>query len=135
LQSDSSRIEIHPNGDSPVQSEEGASEPIGVDTFGGRIHIQCDPEAAATPFGQLGFFVQFLDSRFISPVRAGLPAAVHQSQRSVQMDILGTYLLATLAAQKVAGFLAWRLRFWQRGDDSSLRTTTATLLIQVASNN
>ena len=28
-----------------------------VDTFGGRIHVEWDPQAAVTPLGQLAFFI------------------------------------------------------------------------------
>ena len=31
-----------------------------VDTFGGKIHIEWDPQAAVTPLGQLPFFIEFL---------------------------------------------------------------------------
>jgi hypothetical protein len=60
LQSDSNQAGIHPKGESQMQAHETRSEPIGIDTFGGRVHIQWDPQAPATPFGQLGFFIQFL---------------------------------------------------------------------------
>ena len=60
MQSDSEQAGIHPKGESQIQSQETMSEPIGIDTFGGRVHIQWDPQAPATPFGQLGFFIQFL---------------------------------------------------------------------------
>ncbi|MBU2738782.1 hypothetical protein [Acidithiobacillus concretivorus] len=32
-----------------------------VDTLGGRIQVSWDKESAATPFGQLVFFVEFLE--------------------------------------------------------------------------
>lgn len=35
-------------------------EPIALDTFGGRIHVEWDPAAAVTPLGQLPFFIEFL---------------------------------------------------------------------------
>ena len=35
-------------------------EAIGLDTFGGRIHVEWDPAAAVTPLGQLPFFIEFL---------------------------------------------------------------------------
>jgi hypothetical protein len=33
--------------------------PVAVDTFGGRIHVEWDPQAAVTPLGQLPVLVQF----------------------------------------------------------------------------
>jgi hypothetical protein len=36
------------------------SEPIAVETFGGRIHVEWNPQAAVTPLGQLPFFIDYL---------------------------------------------------------------------------
>ncbi|MFZ2542101.1 MAG: hypothetical protein WAW75_10075 [Gallionella sp.] len=36
------------------------TEPMVVDTPGGRIHVHWDQEASATPNGQLTFFAEFL---------------------------------------------------------------------------
>jgi len=33
---------------------------IPVDTFGGRVHVKWDSQAALTPLGQLAFFIEFL---------------------------------------------------------------------------
>jgi hypothetical protein len=33
---------------------------IPVDTFAGRIHVEWDPNAEVTPFGQLPLFIEFL---------------------------------------------------------------------------
>ncbi len=34
--------------------------PISVDTFGDRVHVEWDQQAAVTPLGQLPFFTEFL---------------------------------------------------------------------------
>jgi hypothetical protein len=36
------------------------SEPVAVDTFGGRIHVEWNSQAAVTALGQLPFFIEFL---------------------------------------------------------------------------
>jgi len=36
------------------------AEPIQVDTFGGRLHVEWDTDSSANPIGQLAFFVEFL---------------------------------------------------------------------------
>src|SRR5512144_1017525 len=43
-------------------SVEVLPEAVGLcaDTFGGRVHVEWDPSAAATPLGQLPFFIEFL---------------------------------------------------------------------------
>ena len=43
-------------------SVEFLPEAVGLcaDTFGGRVHVEWEPSAAATPLGQLPFFIEFL---------------------------------------------------------------------------
>jgi hypothetical protein len=36
------------------------NQPIALDTFGGRIHVEWDSADAVTPLGQLPFFIDFL---------------------------------------------------------------------------
>ncbi len=50
----------HPSGDSPSGALAPVCGPIAVDTFGGRIHVDWNPDAAVTPLGQLPFFIEFL---------------------------------------------------------------------------
>ncbi len=38
------------------------AEPMQVDTFGGRLHVEWDTDSSATPIGQLAFFAEFLKS-------------------------------------------------------------------------
>ncbi len=33
-------------------------ETVALDTFGGRIHVEWDPDAAVTPLGQSPFFIR-----------------------------------------------------------------------------
>ena len=33
---------------------------LAVDTFGGRVHVEWDPQSSVTPLGQLPFFIEFL---------------------------------------------------------------------------
>jgi hypothetical protein len=53
-------LRTHPAGEQ--SSVEFLPEAVGLyaDTFGGRVHVEWDPSAAATPLGQLPFFVEFL---------------------------------------------------------------------------
>ena len=37
-----------------------ARDPVALDTFGGRVHVEWVPAAAVTPLGQLPFFIEFL---------------------------------------------------------------------------
>lgn len=101
MQSDSKLAGIHPKGESEIQAHETMSEPIGIDTFGGRVHIQWDPQAPAAPFGQLGFFIQFLKTAdLFVPWVQDCPLHYTSPNAPSKVDILGTYLLSALAGQK-----------------------------------
>lgn len=51
---------VHPAGEGDKGALVPVSEPIAVDTFGGRIHVEWNPQAAVTPLGQLPFFIEYL---------------------------------------------------------------------------
>ena len=71
------------------------TEPMVVDTPGGRIHVQWDQESSATPNGQLTFFAEFLHT-------AGLyeswvqdcPLYYNSPNAPTTYDVLGTLLLS-----------------------------------------
>ena len=69
-----------------------------VDTFGGKVHVEWDPQAAVTPLGQLPFFIEFLKlgNLFDSWVE-DCPLKSEGPNASSTRDILGTLLLAVLA--------------------------------------
>ena len=45
----------------PQKAIPAAVKAMIVDTLGGRIQVSWDKESAATPFGQLVFFAEFLE--------------------------------------------------------------------------
>jgi hypothetical protein len=49
--------EVHPLGEASEGAVVAVLEPIAVETFGGRIHVEWNPQAAVTPLGQLPFFI------------------------------------------------------------------------------
>jgi len=71
---------------------------LSVDTFGGKVHVEWDPQAAVTPLGQLPFFIEFLKlgNLFDSWVE-DCPLKPTGPNASPSRDILGTLLLAVLA--------------------------------------
>lgn len=69
-----------------------------VDTFGGRVHVEWDPQAAVTPLGQLAFFIEFLKlSNLFDPFVADCPLHLTSPNAPTNRDILGTLLLSVLA--------------------------------------
>jgi Transposase DDE domain group 1 len=78
--------------------EQSSEETITLDTFGGKVHVEWDPQGAVSPLGQLPFFIEFLKvsglyDHFIEtcPLQYSSPNAP-----SVR-DVLGTLLLSILA--------------------------------------
>ena len=72
-----------------------------VDTYGGRVHVEWDPQAAVTPMGQLAFFVQFLKTaELYDPWVAECPLVYRSNNAPKVNDVLGTLLLSVLAGQR-----------------------------------
>lgn len=70
-------LATHPQGDEKNQALAVFSGPVAVDTFGGRVHLEWNPQAAVTPLGQLPFFIEFLKvSDLFDPWVAQCPAAL-----------------------------------------------------------
>ena len=73
-------------------------EPIALDTFGGRIHVEWDPAAAVTPLGQLPFFIEFLKlSGLFDAWVAECPLAYRSNNVPDKRAVLATFLLSILA--------------------------------------
>ena len=71
---------------------------IGVETPGGRIQVRWDGKSAATPFGQMAFFIEFLMltglyAKWIETCPLSYPGP-HSSKIA---DILGTLFLSALS--------------------------------------
>ncbi|MXY33039.1 MAG: hypothetical protein F4186_00075, partial [Boseongicola sp. SB0676_bin_33] len=52
--------EGHPAGEGPGAVRGVTCEAVKVDTFGGPVHVEWDPDAAVTPLGHLAFFAEYL---------------------------------------------------------------------------
>jgi hypothetical protein len=74
---------------------------IGVDTYGGKVHVEWDPDAAVTPLGQLPFFISFLKvSGLYDAFVEECPLEYESPNAPRKRDVLGTLLLSILAGQK-----------------------------------
>ena len=62
-----------------------------LDTFGGTVHVEWDPDAAATPLGHLAFFAEYLkvSGRFDALV-ADCPLHYTSPNAPSKRDVLGT---------------------------------------------
>ena len=85
-------------GENKLDQELLGSGLVPVDTFGGRVHVEWDPEAAVTPLGQMPFFIEFLKiaGLFDSWVE-DCPLVFASNNASKKRDVVGTLLLSVLA--------------------------------------
>ncbi|UUZ66186.1 transposase (plasmid) [Polaromonas sp. P1-6] len=78
-----------------------ALEAMAVDTPGGRIHVQWDHAASATPNAQLTFFAEFLATTGVYESWVNnCPLSYSSPNAHSKRDVLGTWLLAILAGHK-----------------------------------
>ena len=92
----------HPTGDLPEALKKpnllAENMSLAVDTFGGRVHVEWDPQAAVTPLGQLPFFIEFLKlGDLFDPWVEECPLQLTSPNAPTNRDVLGTLLLSVLA--------------------------------------
>lgn len=77
------------------------SEKLSVDTFGGRVYVEWDPQSSVTPLGQLPFFIEFLKlGNLLEPWIKDCPLHLTSPNAPSKHDVLGTLLLSILAGHK-----------------------------------
>ena len=81
-----------------VALQKQAQEAMTVDTPGGRIHVQWDHAASATPNAQLTFFAEFLAATGVYDTWVNTcPLNYTSPNAPAKKDVLGTWLLGILA--------------------------------------
>lgn len=87
----------HPEGERSLNEE----SLLPVETFGGLIHVEWDPQAAVTPLGQLMFFIDFLKTaELFEPWVEDCPLHYTSPNAPSKRDVLGTTLLSVLSGHK-----------------------------------
>ncbi|UHD16689.1 transposase [Thiocapsa bogorovii] len=91
----------HPQGEPETTALVPHAGPVAVDTFGGRVHVEWDAQAAVTPLGQLPFFTEFLrlGGRFDAWVES-CPLKLTSPNAPSTRDVLGTAILAVLSGHQ-----------------------------------
>jgi hypothetical protein len=90
----------HPAGEQPLV-EVACDQPVPIDTYGGRVHIDWDPDAAVTPSGQMAFFIAFLKSAgLFDNLVAACPLHYTSPNAPSRRDVLGTALLSILSGHR-----------------------------------
>ena len=92
---------LHPQGERKTTDLVPFAGPVAVDTFGGRVHVEWDPQAAVTPLGQLPFFTEFLQvSGLFDPWVASCPLLLTSPNAPRKRDVLGTAVLSILSGHQ-----------------------------------
>ena len=84
-----------------------AVEALAVDTVGGRVQVRWNTNRAATPFGQLAFFIEFLNLTGLyrrweedCPLQYAGPLGGLGPHGSRTEDLIGTWFLSVLAGHR-----------------------------------
>lgn len=73
----------------------------GVQTVAGRVQVRWDSESAATPMGQLAYFIEFLTLTGLwSRWQESCPLNYSSPNAPGKADVLGTWMLSVLAGHK-----------------------------------
>ena len=95
--------EVKNNPDWPVKplSEAVVEALTWVDTAGGRIQVRWNDDAAVTPFGQMAFFIEFLNlTGLLQAWIDDCPLTYLSPNAPTKRDLLGTWLLSILAGHR-----------------------------------
>lgn len=84
-----------------AKREEMLMSCVGVQTMGGRVQVRWETESAATPMGQLAFFIEFLNltglwSRWLD----SCPLSYTSPNAPTKAEVLGTWMLSMLAGHR-----------------------------------
>src|ERR1039457_5542447 len=72
-----------------------------VETFGGRVFVRWDPDAAVTAFGPVTYFIEFLKTNGLwQQWVKECPLSYNSPNAPPKEEILGTILLSVLAGHK-----------------------------------
>jgi Transposase DDE domain group 1 len=88
-------------GEKNVPDIAAISQPVGIDTYAGKVHVEWDPQAAVTPLGQLPFFISFLKvSGLYDEFIETCPLSYTSPNAPAKRDVLGTLLMSILAGHQ-----------------------------------
>lgn len=77
------------------------TQAVGVDVPNGRVHVRWDGQSAATPFGQMAFFLEFLHlTGLYERWQTACPLSYSGPHGSRREDILGTWFLSLTAGHR-----------------------------------
>src|SRR5665647_3901022 len=97
-------LRSHPMGESKLKlakREEMLLSCAGVQTMAGRVQVRWETESAATPMGQLAYFIEFLTVTGLwSRWQESCPLFYTSPNAPSKADVLGTWMLSVLSGHK-----------------------------------
>jgi hypothetical protein len=93
-------VEGHPMGEGEMEAGREPEEILRVDTYGGKMTVEWDPDSPVTAYGRLPFFIEFLKTaglfdRWVE----GCPIKRVSPNAPGNVDVIGTLMLAVLTGQ------------------------------------
>jgi hypothetical protein len=84
-----------------LKQDEALQRGAGLQTVGGKIHVRWEPDSAATPMGQLAYFIEFLHLTGLwSRWQEACPLSYASGNAPSKADVLGTWMLSILSGHK-----------------------------------
>ena len=84
-----------------AKREEALLSCAGVQTVGGRVQVRWESQSAATPMGQLAYFIEFLTLTGLwSRWRDSCPLSYVSPNAPSKADVLGTWMLSALSGHR-----------------------------------
>jgi hypothetical protein len=84
-----------------LRQEEALQSCTGLQTVAGKVHVRWELESAATPMGQLAYFIEFLHLTGLwSRWQEDCPLAYTSGNAPGIADVLGTWMLSILSGHK-----------------------------------
>lgn len=85
----------HPFGERALVEQTSPEEPVILDSYAGRCHVNWAPDEAVTPLGQLPFFIDYLkQAGLFDPFVADSPLRFSSPNAPKVRDVLGTMVLS-----------------------------------------
>ena len=102
MEDDPVDIPIHPQGEVERDGvRDIVDQSLAVETFGGKVFVRWDPDAAVTAFGPVAYFIEFLKTNGLwQQWVKECPLSYSSPNAPPKEDILGTILLSVLAGHK-----------------------------------
>ena len=89
---------VHPQGEFKSSEKSTKSDQLELETYGGKVFVEWDPDAAVTPLAQLPFFIEFLKlGKRFDPWVESCPLFYSSNNAPEKVDVLGSLFLSILS--------------------------------------